>query len=68
MKAMWPVRVDGDIKEAFEKAAARQCVDVSSLRRSAYDEYIANHPDIFFVEGAKTFTHYDQNHTAEVAQ
>lgn len=51
MKAMWPVRVEGDIKQAFEKAAADQGVDVSSLRRAAYDEFIANHPD-FFADGA----------------
>ena len=53
MKAMWPVRVENKVKEAFEKAAAAQAVDVSALRRDAYDEFIANHPD-FFDQGAIT--------------
>lgn len=67
MKEMWPVRINSDIKQAFEKVAARRGVDVSSLRRSAYDEYIANHPDLFFADSAQNFTQYDQNHAVEVA-
>lgn len=67
MKEMWPVRVDGDVKQAFEKAAARRGIDVSSLRRYAYYEYIANHNDIFFADDAKIITKSDKNLTAEVA-
>lgn len=53
MKEMWPVRIGGDVKQAFEKAAAKQGVDVSSLRRAAYDEYMANHPSFFEHDASK---------------
>lgn len=47
MKEIWPVRIDSNIKQAFIKAARRQGVDVSSLRRAAYDEFMINHPSFF---------------------
>jgi len=66
MKRMWPVRVEVEVKEAFERAAAELRIDASTLRRYAYIEYMSNHPS-FFNPSACISTQSESNSAQEVA-
>ena len=60
--------IDSEYKTAMRVAAARQGVSLSKMIRSAVEEYIDKHPDLFFDDRANGYTQLVDTHSQEVAQ